>query len=181
MPNNKPIRRVPIIPCACRKSNTYIQMMKSADWLSLPVLVLVAILVVLAGITHALIGVRTRAQARCAVMAIRLTCARWQNLEDEQIPGLRKELHSNRPNGSGTNKIVGSRSATPCSIDGSIRRRVFGPTDRRGQQLHHRAFRRQARQGQGGRRSCLSRLSLIIGSPRMMRTWLVQTETYDGE
>ena len=116
MPNNKPIRRVTIIPCACRKSNTYIQMMKSADWLSLPVLVLVAILVVLAGITHALIGVRTRAQARCAVMAIRLTCARWQKLEDEQIPALRTELHSNRPNGSGTNKIVGSRSATPCSI-----------------------------------------------------------------
>jgi hypothetical protein len=32
------------------------------------------------------------------------------------VPSLRTELHSNRPNGSGTNKIVGSRSATPCSI-----------------------------------------------------------------
>jgi hypothetical protein len=52
-----------------------------------------------------------------------------------------------------------------------------GPRDRRGQQLRHRAFRRQARQGHGGRRSCLSRLSRIIGSSRMMRTWLVQTET----
>jgi hypothetical protein len=30
MSNNKPIRRVAIIPCACRKSNTHIQMMKSA-------------------------------------------------------------------------------------------------------------------------------------------------------
>jgi hypothetical protein len=30
------------------------------------------------------------------------------------LPALRTELHSNRPNGSGTNKIVESRSATPC-------------------------------------------------------------------
>ena len=47
-------------------------------------------------------------------MVIRSTCARWQKLEDKQILALRTELYSNRPNGSGTNKIVGSRSATPC-------------------------------------------------------------------
>jgi hypothetical protein len=33
----------------------------------------------------------------------------------EQIPALRTELHRNRPNGSGTNKTVASRFATPCN------------------------------------------------------------------
>jgi hypothetical protein len=35
-----------------------------------------------------------------------MTCARWQELEDEQILALRTELRSNRLNGSGMNKIV---------------------------------------------------------------------------
>jgi hypothetical protein len=49
-------------------------------------------------------------------MALRMTCARRQELEDEQILALRTELRSNRLNGSGMNKIVRSRSATPYSI-----------------------------------------------------------------
>jgi hypothetical protein len=45
-----------------------------------------------------------------------MTCARWQELEGEEILALRTELRSNRLNGSGMNKIVRSRSATPYSI-----------------------------------------------------------------
>jgi len=58
-------------------------------------------------------------QARRVVMASRMTCVRWQELEDEQILALRTELRSNRPNGSGTNKIVRSRSATTSSVQRS--------------------------------------------------------------
>ncbi len=42
--------------------------------------------------------------------------SRRQELEDEQILALRAEPRSNRLNGSGMNKIVQSRSATPYSI-----------------------------------------------------------------
>ena len=49
-------------------------------------------------------------------MALRMTCARWQELEDEQILALRTELRSYRLNGSGMNKIVRNASATPSSI-----------------------------------------------------------------
>jgi hypothetical protein len=45
-----------------------------------------------------------------------MTCARWQQLEDEQILSSRTELRSYRLNGSGMNKIVRSTSATPWSI-----------------------------------------------------------------
>jgi hypothetical protein len=45
-----------------------------------------------------------------------MTCARWQESQDEQILALRTELRSNSLNGSGMNKIVRSRSATPYSI-----------------------------------------------------------------
>jgi hypothetical protein len=49
-------------------------------------------------------------------MALRMTCARWQELEGEQILALRTELRSNRLSGSGTNKTVWRRSATPYNI-----------------------------------------------------------------
>jgi hypothetical protein len=43
-----------------------------------------------------------------------MSCARWQELEDERI----LELRSNRLNGSGTNKIVRSTSATCAASRG---------------------------------------------------------------
>jgi hypothetical protein len=50
-------------------------------------------------------------------MALRMICARRQELEDEeQILALRTELRSNRLNRSGVNKIVRSRSAIRYSI-----------------------------------------------------------------
>jgi hypothetical protein len=48
-----------------------------------------------------------------------MTCARWRELEGEQILALRAKLRSNRLNGSRTNKIVRSRAVTPCSIERS--------------------------------------------------------------
>jgi hypothetical protein len=39
-----------------------------------------------------------------------------EELKDKQLLSVRTELRSYRLNGSGTNKIVRSRSATPCSI-----------------------------------------------------------------
>ncbi len=55
-------------------------------------------------------------QARRVVMAYGLAGAHWEELKDEQLLALRTELRSNRLNGSGMNKIVRSRSATPWSI-----------------------------------------------------------------
>jgi hypothetical protein len=49
-------------------------------------------------------------------MAFRMTCARWQGLEEEQVLALHSELRSNRLDGSGMNKIILSRPATPYSI-----------------------------------------------------------------
>jgi hypothetical protein len=40
------------------------------------------------------------AQAGCVFMVLRMTCARWQELEDEQILALHGQLRSNRLNGS---------------------------------------------------------------------------------
>ena len=48
-------------------------------------------------------------------MVLRMICARWQELEDEQFLALRTELRSNRLNGSGMNKIVRIGPATPYS------------------------------------------------------------------
>jgi hypothetical protein len=45
-------------------------------------------------------------------MVLRMTCARWQESQDEEILAFRAELRSSRLNGSGMNKIVLSRSAT---------------------------------------------------------------------
>jgi hypothetical protein len=56
------------------------------------------------------------AQARRVVMAYGLAGAHREELKDKQLPSLRMELRSNRLNGSGMNKIVQSRSATPSSI-----------------------------------------------------------------
>ena len=52
-------------------------------------------------------------------MAFRVTCARWQELEDEQILALRTELRSNRLNGSGMNKIVRRAFATLPTLRGT--------------------------------------------------------------
>ena len=49
-------------------------------------------------------------------MGYGLAGAHREELKDKQMLSLRTELRSYRLNGSGTNKIVGSRSATPCSI-----------------------------------------------------------------
>jgi hypothetical protein len=49
-------------------------------------------------------------------MVHELAGADREELKDKRLLSLRTELRSNRLNGSGTNKIVGSRSATPCSI-----------------------------------------------------------------
>jgi hypothetical protein len=49
-------------------------------------------------------------------MAYGLAGAEREELKDKQLLSLRTELRSNRLNGSGTNKIVRSRSATPYSI-----------------------------------------------------------------
>jgi hypothetical protein len=49
-------------------------------------------------------------------MAYGLAGAHREELKDEQLLALRTELRSNRLNGSGMNKIVRSRSATPWSI-----------------------------------------------------------------
>jgi hypothetical protein len=50
-------------------------------------------------------------------MAIRMVCARWLELKDEQILAVRTERRSNRLNASGMNKIARSRSATPYGIN----------------------------------------------------------------
>jgi hypothetical protein len=49
-------------------------------------------------------------------MAYGLAGARGKELKGKQLRVLRAELRSNRLNGSGTNKIVRSRSATPYGI-----------------------------------------------------------------
>ena len=49
-------------------------------------------------------------------MVHELAGADREELKDRQLLSLRTELRSNRLNGSGTNKIVRSRPATPCSI-----------------------------------------------------------------
>jgi len=49
-------------------------------------------------------------------MVHELAGAGREELKDKQLLSLRTELRSNRLNGSGTNKIVRSRPATPCSI-----------------------------------------------------------------
>jgi hypothetical protein len=56
------------------------------------------------------------AQARRVVMACGLAGAHREELKDKRLLSLRTELRSYRLNGSGMNKIVGSTSATPCSI-----------------------------------------------------------------
>ena len=55
-------------------------------------------------------------------MAYGLTDAHREELKDKQLLSLRTELRSYRLNGSGMNKIVRSRSATPYSI----RRELIG-------------------------------------------------------
>ena len=50
-------------------------------------------------------------------MAIRMVCARWLELKDEQILAVRTERRSNRLNASGMNKIARSSSATSYGIN----------------------------------------------------------------
>jgi len=52
-------------------------------------------------------------------MANGLAGAHGDKLKDKQLLVLRAELRSYRLNGSGMNKIVRSRSATPCGIRGA--------------------------------------------------------------
>ncbi len=53
-------------------------------------------------------------------MAYGLAGAHREELKDKQLLSLRTELRSNRLNGSGMNKIVRSRSATPGASKGAI-------------------------------------------------------------
>ncbi len=58
-------------------------------------------------------------------MAYGLAGAHREELKDKPLLSLRTELRSYRLNGSGMNKIVRSKSATPCSIK---RSNVHAPT-----------------------------------------------------
>jgi len=69
-------------------------------------------------------------QARFVVMGYGLAGAHPKELNDKRLLWRRRELRSNRLNGSGMNKIVRDTSATPYRVKNSKARRLHRRANR---------------------------------------------------